>query len=129
MGRVLPVAHADGVLLGEAGASGVAFRRCGRILLGLGDPVGSASDIPTVIWRFRDLAAQEGRDPAFWHAGPSLLHIYADIGLTALPIGPSDTSPGQLYLVCSPEKDLNRLLPLLQEINEARARRGTVAAA
>jgi uncharacterized membrane protein YbhN (UPF0104 family) len=114
-GGVLPAAQADGVLLGEAEASGVAFRRCGRILLALGDPVGSASDIPTAIWRFRDLAVQEGRDPAFWNAGSSLLNLYADIGLTALPLE-SGAHGRSGFLVCSPEKDLNVLLPLLKEV-------------
>ena len=127
-GGVLPAAHADGVLLGEAEASGVAFRRCGRILLALGDPVGSASDIPTTIWRFRDLAVQEGRDPAFWNAGPSLLSLYADVGLTALPL--EAAAPARSgFLVCSPEKDLNALLPLLKEVGGNQFRLGEAAAA
>ena len=57
------------------------------MLLGLGDPAGADSDQVSAIWRLRDLARQEGLDPAFWRAGPGLLKIYSDLGLTALPLG------------------------------------------
>ena len=45
------------------------------------------SDRVSAIWRLRDLAQQEGLDPAFWRAGPGLLKVYGDLGLTALPLG------------------------------------------
>ncbi len=80
-------AGADGVVLGESGRAAIPFRRCGRVLLGLGDPVGDQSDRVSAIWRLRDLAQQEGLDAAVWHAGPDLLKVYGDLGLTALPLG------------------------------------------
>ncbi len=116
---------ADGVVLGETGRSAIAFRRCGRVLLGLGDPVGEENDRVSAIWRLRDLAAQEGLDAAVWHAGPELLHIYGDLGLTALPLGADglplpesdgDTPPAQQYLVCKAERDLDMLLPILPNL-------------
>ncbi len=55
---------------------------------GPGRPGGSPSDRISAIWRLRDLAAQEGLDPAVWRAGPTLLKVYGDLGLTALPLGP-----------------------------------------
>ncbi len=55
-----PPAEADGVVMGEAGRSGIPFRRLGRVMLGLGDPAGAPSDRISAIWRLRDLAAQEG---------------------------------------------------------------------
>ena len=73
-------------------APAIPFRRCGRVLLGLGDPVGDETDRVSAIWRLRDLARQEGLDAAVWHAGPDLLKIYGDLGLTALPLG-SDGLP------------------------------------
>ena len=76
------------MVLGEAERAGIPFRRCGRVLLGLGDPVGAEGDRVSAIWRLRDLAQQEGLDPAFWRAGPGLLKVYGDLGLTALPLGP-----------------------------------------
>jgi uncharacterized membrane protein YbhN (UPF0104 family) len=118
----LPATGADGVVWGEAERAGIAFRRCGRVLLGLGDPAGQTSDRISAIWRFRDLAQQDGLDPAIWRAGPELLKVYNDIGLTALPLGsdglplpesPDETPPAEHYLVCVAERDLRTLLPLL----------------
>ena len=83
----LPPAQADGVVWGEAERAAIAFRRCGRVLLALGDPAGAATDQVSAIWRLRDLARQEGLDPAIWRAGPGLLKVYGDLGLTALPLG------------------------------------------
>ncbi len=120
-----PPVHADGVVLGETARAAIAFQRCGRILLGLGDPTGAESDRVSAIWRLRDLAQQEGLHPAFWGAGPALLHVYGDLGLTALPLGPDglplpeapDMTPAaRAYLVCQAERDLNTLLPLLPEL-------------
>ena len=122
---VVPPRDADGLVMGEAERAGIPFRRCGRVLLGLGDPGGAATDRISVIWRLRDLAQQEGRDPAFWRAGPGLLKVYGDLGLTALPLGdnglplpesPDETPAAPHYLVCMAERDLGALLPLLPEL-------------
>jgi glycosyltransferase 2 family protein len=117
---------ADGVVMGEAGHSGIAFRRCGSVLLGLCDPVGEETDRISAIWRLRDLASQEGLDAAIWRAGPELLHIYGDLGLAALPLGedglPMPESAGDQtisarhYLACVAERDLTTLLPVLPRL-------------
>ncbi len=114
----LPPPEADGLVLGEAGRSGLPFRRIGGVLLGLGDPAGAESDRVSAIWRLRDLAQQEGRDAAIWRAGNEFLKIYGDLGLTALPLGADglpteEASPRALYLCCVAERDLHVLLPLL----------------
>ncbi len=117
-----PPAAADGLMLGEAGKSAIAFRRVGRILLGLGDPVGPASDRISTLWRLRDLAAQEGYDPAIWGAGPDLLATYADLGLAILPLGADGLPAAEpaihapRYLACVAERDLALLLPLLPSL-------------
>jgi glycosyltransferase 2 family protein len=122
---VIPPRHADGLVFGEAGRAGIPFRRCGRVLLGLGDPSGEEADRVSAIWRLRDLAQQEGLDPAFWRAGPGLLTVYGDIGLTALPLGPDglplpespdETPAASQYLFCMAERDLGTLLPLLSDL-------------
>jgi uncharacterized membrane protein YbhN (UPF0104 family) len=125
LGGVIPPARADGLVLGEAERAGIPFRRCGRVLLGLGDPIGAESDRVSVIWRLRDLARQEGLAPAFWRAGPGLLKVYGDLGLTALALGPDglplpespdETPEARQYLVCVAERDLTTLLPLLPQL-------------
>jgi uncharacterized membrane protein YbhN (UPF0104 family) len=125
LGGSIPPAKADGVVLGEAQQAGIPFRRCGRVLLGLGDPTGAEGDRVSAIWRLRDLAQQEGLDPAFWRAGPGLLSVYGDLGLTALPLGedglplpesPDETPEARQYLVCVAERDLTTLLPLLPQL-------------
>ena len=99
------------------------FLRSGNVLLGLGDPVGLDSDKVSAIWRLRDLARQEGLDPAIWSAGPGLLNIYSDLGLTALPLGADglptpEAAPRRAlgrfrHLACVAERDLGTLLPML----------------
>jgi len=118
----IPPTQADGLVWGESGRAAIPFLRRGRVLLGLGDPAGAAGDRISVVWRLRDLAEQEGRDPAVWRAGPELLKIYADLGLTGVPLGPNGlpqtaerVPPAGLYLVCVAERDLAALLPLLPD--------------
>jgi phosphatidylglycerol lysyltransferase len=105
--------------------------------LGLGDPVGDETDRVSAIWRLRDLAQQEGLDAAVWYAGPAMLKVYGDLGLTALPLGPDglpmpesegDTPAAEQYLVCMAERDLNLLLPILPSLAEG-LRSGTPVAA
>lgn len=125
LGGTIPPARADGVVMGEAERAGIPFRRCGRVLLGIGDPMGTDPDRISAIWRLRDLAQQEGLDPAFWRAGPGLLKVYGELGLTALPLGADgmpleearEEAPGtRQYLVCAAERDLTTLLPLLPQL-------------
>jgi uncharacterized membrane protein YbhN (UPF0104 family) len=127
----MPTDGADGVVMGENERAGIVFRRCGRVLLGLGDPAGEVEDRISAIWRLRDLAEQEGLDPAIWCAGPSLLKVYGDLGLTALPLGedglplpeaPDRTPPSCQYLVCVAERDLTTLLPLLPALAAGQSR-------
>ena len=141
----VPPAEADGVVLGEAGRSAVAFRRTGRVLLALGDPHGADSDRVSAVWRLRDLAQQEGRDVAVWDAGPALLSVYGGLGLAPLPLdedgavcdaSQAGTQAGAQAgragawsgraLYCVAGRDLDELLPLLPSL--ARAARAQEAA-
>jgi phosphatidylglycerol lysyltransferase len=120
----IPPTHADGMITGETDRAGLPFRRIGRVLLGLGDPAGAEGDKISAVWRLRDLARQEGLDPAFWRVGPGLLKVYADLGLTPLPLGTDGqivqadetVDPQRRYLVCVAERDLNALMPMLPEL-------------
>jgi phosphatidylglycerol lysyltransferase len=120
----IPPAYADGMITGETDRAGLPFRRIGRVLLGLGDPAGAEGDKISAVWRLRDLARQEGLDPAFWRVGPGLLKVYADLGLTPLPLGTDGQivqadetlDPQRRYLVCVAERDLKALMPMLPEL-------------
>ena len=116
----VPPARADGFVWGEAERAGIAFRRVGRVLLALGDPAGADSDRVSAVWKLRDLAQQEGLDPAIWNAGESLLKVYAALGLSAVPLGrdgmPADGGGSQHFLMCVAEHDLPALLPTLTEL-------------
>jgi phosphatidylglycerol lysyltransferase len=104
---------ADGAVLGDGGRAGFAFVKRDGIWLALGDPGGEERDRVSAIWRFRDICEREGVDPAFWSVGPSLLRVYADIGLTAFPLAAANGQ--RRYLACRAERDLDALLPLLPE--------------
>ena len=122
----VPPGRADGIVWGEAGRAGIPFRRVGHSLMALGDPAGPDDDRISAIWRLRDLAQQEARQPAVWRAGRSLLKVYADLGLAALPLDPAgrltgswedpDAAIGEAFLVCVVERDLATLQPLLADL-------------
>jgi len=108
----------------------VAYRRVGHVVLALGDPVGAASDRASAIWRLRDMAMQDGLDPAVWDAGSHMLKIYADLGLSALKLGPDGMPDGTdatnapsnaRFLVCKVESQLKDLLPVLPGLTESAA--------
>ncbi len=104
----------QGVVLGETGRAAIAFTRArtsadhprGSVLIALGDPVGAAFEQVSAIWRLRDLALQEGRDPVFWQVGAELLHLYEDLGLTIWKLSPDR------YIGCPAEIGQSVLLML-----------------
>ncbi len=125
LGALAP-AVADGAVFGEQEQAGVAFLKRDGVWLALGDPAGERQDAISAIWRFRDLCEREGVDPAFWRAGPNFLRIYADLGLTAVPLDGDARHPR--FLACRAERDLDKLAALLppamqRELAGERARR------
>lgn len=119
LGAIAPaLGAADGVVEGEGGRAAVAFVKRDDIWLALGDPAGEERERISVIWRFRDLCDSARVDPAVWRAGPDLLRVYADIGLTALPLEGGNGVPR--YLLCRAERDLSALLPLLPRDEDLR---------
>jgi len=119
-----PPADAEGVVFSEGQRAAIAVRRAGAVVLAIGDPVGVGTDRLAAIWCLRDLAVQEARTPAIWHAGAEFLKSYADLGLTALKLDadgmPAELpdSAGQTYLCCNPEQDLGELLPILRALGQ-----------
>ena len=117
-----PPLMADGLVLGEAGRAGIAFRRVGQVMLGLGDPVGAPPDRASAVWRLRDLAAQEKLEPAIWGAADAMRSVYEAMGLSAVPLdddgrpdaGGSNLSrgPATRYLMCTAD----HVVPALSDI-------------
>ncbi|HEV7267826.1 MAG TPA: phosphatidylglycerol lysyltransferase domain-containing protein [Falsiroseomonas sp.] len=116
-----PPERADGAAFGDAGRAGFAFVQRDGIWMALGDPAGEEQDRVSAIWRFRDMCDRAGVDPAFWRVSPALLRVYGDIGLTAFPLGPPAPGEPQRYLACRAEKDLEKLLALLPQVEPVSA--------
>ncbi len=123
----LPPPEADGLVMGELGRAGIPFRRVGHVLLGLGDPAGADSDRAAAVWRLRDLAQQEGRHAAIWRAGPNMLKLYNELGMTAVPLGadglPAEAAcdlPARQFLCCVAERDMVELVPKLSALGQRR---------
>jgi phosphatidylglycerol lysyltransferase len=119
LGAAVPV-RAEGAVFGEAREAGFAFVKRDGVWIALGDPMGERRDRVSAIWRFRDICDREGVEPAFWRVAPDLLRVYGDIGLTAFPL---EENRPVTYLACRAEKDLERLLELLPEVEAEIARR------
>ncbi len=109
--------NADGIVWGEGRGAAIAFRRRGRVLLGLADPSGAAADRASALRRLRDLAVEEGRDLAVLRANSDLAPVYGELGLVMLALD-REGYPGR-YLACAAERDLPALLPLLHESQAA----------
>ncbi|MBB2156242.1 lysylphosphatidylglycerol synthetase family protein [Gluconacetobacter diazotrophicus] len=97
----------SGLIPGESGMALLPFLRTDAYLIGLGDPAGAWDDCASAIWWLRDLAVQEGRQPAFWRVGASMLDVYNDLGLTSWPVSDMDmarTDDGDdVFLCCVPQ--------------------------
>ncbi|MCW4582143.1 lysylphosphatidylglycerol synthase domain-containing protein [Gluconacetobacter entanii] len=107
----------SGLIVGARGQALLPFVRRGTFLIGLGDPAGNAEDCVSAIWWLRDLAVQEGRQPAFWCVGSMFLSVYNDLGLTAWPLpGPAQEahSPGvETFYLCARPTDARLLQSLM----------------
>lgn len=112
IGGTVP-ADADGIVWGEGRGAAIAFRRRGRVLLGLADPSGATADRASALRRLRDLAVEEGRDLAVLHASSTLAPVYGELGLVLLALD-GEGYPAS-HLACAAEPDLAGLLPLLHE--------------
>ncbi|MDA3903003.1 MAG: bifunctional lysylphosphatidylglycerol flippase/synthetase MprF [Desulfuromusa sp.] len=59
----------------------------GRSWISMGDPVGPPDVARDLAWQFRELVEQHGGQPVFYEVGPSMLHVYLDMGLTLFKLG------------------------------------------
>ncbi|MCW8858354.1 MAG: bifunctional lysylphosphatidylglycerol flippase/synthetase MprF [Deltaproteobacteria bacterium] len=59
----------------------------GRSWITMGDPVGPPDVARTLAWQFRELVERHDGQPVFYEVGPSMLHVYLDMGLTLFKLG------------------------------------------
>ncbi len=59
----------------------------GRSWIALGDPVGPASAMPDLVWRFGELCHRHDDWPVFYEVGREHLHLYLDLGLAVMRLG------------------------------------------
>ena len=105
LGGTIPPARADGVVLGEAERAGIPFRRCGPRAAGAGRSRWARK--PTGSRRSGGCATSPSRRgwiPPFWRAGSGLLKVYADLGLTALPLGADGLPLAEVRLTIHPRR-------------------------
>ena len=89
-----PRTYANLALLGDksflfstSGNTFIMYAVQGRSWVALGDPVGSAEEMPELVWRFGELCDRHDDWPVFYEVGKENLHLYLDLGLTALRLG------------------------------------------
>lgn len=93
---VAEVGHSDAhlALLGDkdlifspSGRSFLMFSRRGGRWITMGEPCGLASEQHDLLWRFMEMADENGGKPAFYSITEEMLPDFVDIGLTVRKIG------------------------------------------
>jgi len=74
-------------LFSESGRAMIMYGVEGRSWIAMGDPIGDDDEKSELIWRFRELCDIHAGWPVFYEVQRSNLHLYLDVGLTALKIG------------------------------------------
>lgn len=76
-----------GILFSERGDAFLMYGVSGRTWVAMGDPVGPPSQQAELVLRFRDMAAEHGGRPVFYHVTPATLHLYTSAGLVSRKVG------------------------------------------
>lgn len=92
--RTQPCADACLVLMGDksllfspSGNAFLMYGKRGRTWVSLYDPVGAKEELPELVWRFMELAAEHGGRAAFYQVRPQNLALYVDTGLRPFKLG------------------------------------------
>jgi phosphatidylglycerol lysyltransferase len=75
------------LLFNEARTAFIMYGVRGQSWIALGDPVGPASEVPELIWRFREMCDRAGGRAAFYQVTAETLPYYLDVGLTPIKVG------------------------------------------
>jgi phosphatidylglycerol lysyltransferase len=71
----------------ESGNAFIMYGRRGRSWVSLFDPVGPQSEWPELVWRFLELAREQGGRASFYQVRPQTLPVYLDAGLRVYKLG------------------------------------------
>jgi phosphatidylglycerol lysyltransferase len=98
------------ILLSDSGNAFIMYRVAGRSWVALGDPVGENSEMVALIQRFVELAYRHGGWPIFYRAGPTLLYLYLEHGLSVVKLGEQARVPmAKFSLEGSQRRNLRRV--------------------
>lgn len=74
-------------LFSETGDAGIAYLPEGRVWVVIGDPVGDHTEIPGLIWAFRDAARRTRVDPVYYRASGRWIGEWVETGMMVHPMG------------------------------------------
>ncbi len=75
------------LLFNEQKTSFVMYSVEGRSWVALGDPIGKSTDMPELIWQYRELCDEHDAWAVFYQVREEYLSLYLDLGLTLLKLG------------------------------------------
>lgn len=85
----------------------IAYRRTGRVLTALGDPIGSEGSLRQAVLEFRQYADNHACIPAFYQVRPQYLSMYHDLGFRFFKLGEEGVADVQAFdLSGKSKKDL-----------------------
>ena len=74
-------------LFNEQRTAFIMYGIAGQSWVSMGDPVGPESEWPELIWQFHNRAQAFADHTVFYEVGHAHLHLYLDVGLSALKLG------------------------------------------
>jgi phosphatidylglycerol lysyltransferase len=91
-------------LFDASGRAFLMYRVVGQSWIALGDPVGDPSCAAALVERFTEMANAVGGWPAFYRAGPALLPLYLEFGLSVVKLGEVARVPLASWTLDMPER-------------------------
>ncbi|MEZ5997397.1 MAG: bifunctional lysylphosphatidylglycerol flippase/synthetase MprF [Hyphomonas sp.] len=85
-------------------ASFIMFGVRGRTWIAMGEPVGLAAEIPSLVWSFREAADAAGASIAFYGVGKDFLPLAVDLGLSVQKIGETAIIPLAAFSLDGPDR-------------------------
>ena len=85
------------ILWSDSGKSCLMFDSTPRYWIAMGDPLGDAAEFEDLVWKFRELADQQGAQVAFYEVSRRHLSAYINLGMTLVKLGEEARIPLQQF--------------------------------